>query len=346
MAAETRRQPLMSTSTPTRQGIRFDWIISLFYCAFFFGVFLDAWAHSHGHVDDTFFTPWHAVMYGTFTGLALFVMRTIVLNYKLGQSLFKALPLGYGALLLGVGLFIVGGVGDLMWHTLFGIETDIEAIYSPSHLLLLAAMVLILGAPFRAAWLRRGDETPSLLQFFPALLSLVFMVSIIGVVGIPISPYFIPGALRFGGSMGGNGIGIYSAGMWIYSAVLIGAILFAMRRWRMPFGSLTFLFAAHSAILCVISDHFWFIPFAAAAGFAADLLALRLKLTGDSVNRTHFRLFAFIVPVILFSAVFAAVEIFMNVGWVIHVWAGTIVTTGFVGLLLSYLILPQPRPTE
>ena len=27
------------------------------------GFFLDGWAHTHGKVDQSFFTPWHAVLY-------------------------------------------------------------------------------------------------------------------------------------------------------------------------------------------------------------------------------------------------------------------------------------------
>jgi len=32
------------------------------------------------------------------------------------------------------------------------------------------------------------------------------------------------------------------------------------------------------------------------------------------------------------------------VWWSVHLWAGTIVLTGFVGLLLSMLLVPPPMP--
>jgi hypothetical protein len=28
------------------------------------GIFLDGWAHAHGRVDESLFTPWHAVLAG------------------------------------------------------------------------------------------------------------------------------------------------------------------------------------------------------------------------------------------------------------------------------------------
>ena len=36
------------------------------------GFFVDLWAHSHGRVDESFFTPWHAILYaaaGLFGGI-------------------------------------------------------------------------------------------------------------------------------------------------------------------------------------------------------------------------------------------------------------------------------------
>ena len=38
--------------------------MALISCAIVFGLYIDGWAHNHGFVDDSFFTPWHAVLYG------------------------------------------------------------------------------------------------------------------------------------------------------------------------------------------------------------------------------------------------------------------------------------------
>jgi hypothetical protein len=34
------------------------------------GLYLDGWAHNHGKVDNTFFTPWHAVFYSGYVAIA------------------------------------------------------------------------------------------------------------------------------------------------------------------------------------------------------------------------------------------------------------------------------------
>jgi hypothetical protein len=50
---------------------RFDWIMTALAAYFVSGLYLDGWAHTHGKVDQSFFTPWHAVLY---SGQLLMVM--------------------------------------------------------------------------------------------------------------------------------------------------------------------------------------------------------------------------------------------------------------------------------
>src|SRR5271166_2443779 len=40
----------------------FDWIMGILCCALVAGVVQDGWAHNHGKVDESFFTPWHAML--------------------------------------------------------------------------------------------------------------------------------------------------------------------------------------------------------------------------------------------------------------------------------------------
>jgi hypothetical protein len=41
----------------------------------------------------------------------------------------------------------------MAWHLVFGIETDVAALLSPTHLLLATGAALIVAGPLRAAWL-------------------------------------------------------------------------------------------------------------------------------------------------------------------------------------------------
>jgi WD40-like Beta Propeller Repeat len=129
-------------------------------------------------VDKTFFTPWHAVLYAAFVVVAAFLVFSLLRNHRKGYPWREALPPGYGLSLLGVMIFAAGGVLDMLWHMLFGIEVSVEALLSPTHLILAFGLVLIVTGPFRAARLRLpGERAYGWIQLLPALLSLTFVLS-------------------------------------------------------------------------------------------------------------------------------------------------------------------------
>ena len=139
-------------------GLRYDRLMSITSFLFVAGLFVDGWAHAHGKVDKTFFTPWHAVLYSGYLINAALLVGTLFINHARGLAWQKALPAGYELALVGVPFFAAGGVGDLIWHTLFGFETGIDQILSPTHLVLASSGVLIMTGAFRAA-MRRQDST-------------------------------------------------------------------------------------------------------------------------------------------------------------------------------------------
>ena len=110
----------------------FDWTMTILSAVFVGGLFLDGWAHTHGRVDETFFTPWHAALYSGFLATALFLWGGLVWGVRRGHRWAAALPDGYGLSLLGVALWFVGGPFDFAWHAVFGFEVNVEALMSPA----------------------------------------------------------------------------------------------------------------------------------------------------------------------------------------------------------------------
>ena len=157
-------------------GLGFDWAMMLLSSVFLGGLYLDGWAHNHDKVDVSFFTVWHAFFYSGFLLVALLLVTALLLNHRLGLPWREALPGGYQLSLLGTLVFAAGGVGDLLWHELFGIEKSVDALYSPSHLTLGLGLGLIVSGPLRAAWQRPGRRL-TWLQAAPALLSLAALIS-------------------------------------------------------------------------------------------------------------------------------------------------------------------------
>lgn len=149
---------MRNTSYPP-SSLTFDWIMAVLAALLMAGVIQDGWAHQHGLVDQSFFTPWHAIMYSCMVvnGIVLGVMGLI--NLRRGYTFRRGLPYGYWTSLIGVIVFATGGVFDLFWHTLFGIETDITGLVSVSHLWLALGGALVFVGPIRSIAHRYDEHT-------------------------------------------------------------------------------------------------------------------------------------------------------------------------------------------
>src|SRR5258708_601990 len=120
-SAQPRETPSAASTgkLPPLGGWRFDWMATALFTFLIGGVYLDGWAHNHGKVDTSFFTPWHAVLYSGLALVGIFLVVNLLLNHRKGYPWLEALPPGYGVSLLGLIVFGVGGVLDLIWHMLF-----------------------------------------------------------------------------------------------------------------------------------------------------------------------------------------------------------------------------------
>ncbi len=122
------------------------------------GLFIDGYAHSNIIDTETedFFTPWHGLFYSGFAFTAGWV-GFLMYQRRNPNGIRTWIPPGYGWAVVGVIAFGIGGIGDGIWHTKFGIEVGIDALLSPTHLLLLYGLILLLAAPLQAV-LRTGGS--------------------------------------------------------------------------------------------------------------------------------------------------------------------------------------------
>ena len=142
----------------------------------------------------------------------------------------------------------------------------------------------------------------------------------------------------FGQALGASGI-ILQAG------ILMGLVLLVIRRWgqTLAVGSFTLIFSLNATALSFFHDTYHLITAAAVAGATADLL---LKLLKPSMERpVMFRLFAFLVPVILNLIYFFELIITEGIWWSVHMWTGTVLLAGFAGWLISFILMPPYIPS-
>jgi hypothetical protein len=321
----------------------FDRLLSLLSCWFIGGLFVDGWAHSHGKVDNTFFTPWHAILYSGYFSMAIALIVVVWLNHNRGYSWQDSIPRGYLLSLLGVPLFTIAGVGDLIWHTLFGFEVGIEPLLSPTHLLLAFSATLMITGPVRAAWGRVEKDQPlGWRKLQPALFSLVAFLSLLTfftsfahpVVDVRLVTQFVTNDAKSRAA----------AGLLLQTIILMSTLFVALRRWQLPIGSMTLLISLNAALMTVFADTYLLIPGALIAGIIADVLLWRLR---PSVKRVEaLRTFGMLVPIVYYSLYFATLGLTSGITWSIHLWLGSIVMSGVIGLLLSYVLVAPQVPLE
>src|SRR6266508_3553037 len=116
------------------------------------GLFLDGWAHNTRPQLETFFTPWHAMFYSGYVAAAAWMGWSVWSRHHAGTAWRDAVPAGYGPAVAGLALFAVSGLGDMAWHLAFGIEQDVAALLSPTHLGLFTGGFLVVTAPLRSVW--------------------------------------------------------------------------------------------------------------------------------------------------------------------------------------------------
>jgi hypothetical protein len=329
-----------TTRESPRSSMKFDRLMSILVCWFVGGLFIDGWAHNHGLVDKTFFTPWHALLYSGYTANAALLTFTFVRNRLQGQRWSEAIPDGYQLALLGVPVFAIAGVGDLIWHTLFGFEVGIEPLLSPTHLLLAFSAILIMSGPLRAAMRRDTPvESQNWATLLPAILSMTAVLSVFTFFTSFVNPFVQTWTLQATFDEGKE-LGI--ASVLCLAGIQMGLVLVALRRWKLPMGTLTLVFTINVALMGVFNDNYPLIPVATLAGLIADLLLWWLK--PSTARPEALRLFAFSVPVIFYLCYFVPIILTIGITWKIHLWLGSCIMAGLIGLGLSYLMVPPRSP--
>jgi len=328
-------------------SISLDWAMAICTCVITFGLFIDGWAHNHDKVDDSFFTPWHALLYGSIAAAGLLLIYTHFRNVGRGHRWRQALPYGYGLSLAGFFIFATGGVADLIWHETFGFEEGLEALLSPSHLLLAVSGLLIMTGPIRAMW-RRSDTEQSWRGLLPALLPFACVTSVFTfftTFAAVTSEFIALTGARPDDTTLTDVYGIVSLVM--HANILLAVVLFMARRWRLPFGAVTLLFVVNMLLMTWMhvleAGDFIFVISAGAAGLLGDWLLRR-----DALDETlSFRRFAIIVPFVYCLGALLMTQILgTNVWgtgglwWLIHMWLGVPLLAAAFGYGLSMLMRP------
>jgi hypothetical protein len=312
------------------------------------GLFVDGWAHHELPELETFFTPWHALLYSGLAATAGWIALTAVRHRGRARGR-RAIPPGYGLGVLGAATFGVAGLSDLAWHTVFGIERNLAALLSPPHLALALSAGLMLTTPARALWrteLSGHDQRVSFTRALPVLLSVALTAAIASFFLAYLSTFQSDVAARPPASgASGEGLQVMSevvglASVLVTNALLVGAVLLLARRWTLPFGAATFVVVT-VALLNSLEHSFEsgeLLLSALAGGLVTDLALRSQSLV---VRRHRLAIVGLLLPAALWSAYFAASALSGDLAWPAELWSGAILLACLSGLALSALATPS-----
>jgi hypothetical protein len=310
------------------------------------GLFLDGWAHDNNK-PETFFTPWHGVLYSGFVAAAAAALAVAWRSQRPGAAWWSSLPRGHGLTLGALVLFALGAFGDLVWHEAFGFEVALEALLSPTHLVLLVSGLVALSAPLRAAWMASDASPRSLREFAPTVLSLALLVALVGFFLLYLSPFVNDAAgARFdrvaaaphdhpSTEVGELQQILGVASILVTTVLLVVPIHLVLRRWRPPPGTFALLVGVVVALFVGLDEfsQAGLLPAGLIAGAAADVV----------VRRGWTALAGVAATVAMWLAYFGLYQLTVGtVAWSAELWAGTVTLAGLVAAAIALLTARLP----
>ena len=293
------------------------------------GGYVDAWAHRHlASSLETFFTPWHGLLYGAALATGAWLGLEILAARRTLGSWRVAIPTGYELAVVGFGLVLVGGVGDVVWHTLFGIERSVDALLSPTHLVLAAGFFLVVTAPARA-WLGRSQAADRLVP--PAAIAAV----VLGVAALAFITQFVnPFADYWPTDNRGASLTIGIAAIVIQSGILAGGVV--ALSWLGPIrpGSILLLFAGPAVLAAGAADTWFALPAAVTAAVVAEILTAG---GGGRLAGSRLRWTVAIGLAVLWATYEAVLGAAYGLVWSAHAIGGAVLIGSVSGWLVAWL---------
>lgn len=331
-------------------SVREDLVTTAFGVWLVLGLFTDGWAHLNRPGLETFFTPWHGVLYSGFVASALWLGVLALRGRRRGRPWTRALPLGYRLAALGVLLFGIGGVSDMAWHLAFGVEVGIDALLSPTHLMLLIGGALVLTSALRAGWARPIRPGPgSARAELPAVLSLSLLTALGAFFLLYVSVFAGAAAAveltRIPEGAPGHEVAELPAvaglaGYLITTALLVAPVLLAQRVGRRPTGTIVLLVGVPSWLSASVAG---FSPYGVTAATAVTLAALLVEVVAAWIDRSRLRratrlpVIAATLPLLIWPAQILAVAVTDGVRWPVELWSGVVLLSTLMAASLGVM---------
>ncbi len=286
--------------------------------------------------------------YSGFISAGLWSLWALWRRRQPGRSLRQTAPAGHLITLAGFGLFGVGGVGDLLRHEIFGIEANVEALLSPTHLLLMVGSAIALSAPLRTM-LRSSATVVSWNEFLPTLLSLTLLTAVGAFFLGYLSPFGTTAAQFSNATTHTHDLSRLTPAIaaelrenWalgsflVTSIVLVLPAVFVRRHWQTARGTFLLLYGFLFLLYAGTSDfEQW--PVIGAG------LVVGIVVDASIQHRLPAWLLGASIPISVWSIYFLVFELQRGLAWSPELWVGVTLISGLLGGLMGALATDWSR---
>jgi hypothetical protein len=353
-------------------------------------MFFDGRGHNNETGQESFFSIAHLFLYGGLTVVGLWI-GALVTRYQIQGGVdprktlipdLKLIPVGYGVAISGLITLGIGGPADLIWHSAYGFEVGVDAIYSPPHLALFFGGLLLCSTGIRSMWAKQ-DIVLDFKGFLPVLLSTILFIGVAGFITMYLSAFmtnvtptsdFVNDYARFkdthddqsislNGGLTGYGDDLWPyyyysashgiASMIVTTLVLLGPILLLLRRWSVPFGAVTVIFLGYGLLVNIMSEYrdiVLIVPLII-TGLAIDFLQKRFggQRADGRLTLGGIRAIGPAAAAVLWISYYAVLALDKGIGWEPTLWVGAVIVGIMTGFGVAFLIAPPsygPRLVE
>jgi hypothetical protein len=252
----------------------FDWLVVTLSAVLLFGAYFTAYAYviKQGVLVQPAATIGQSTVLAALLGVVALMFAEFLYSVRRGRPWNQALPEGYIGSLAAALIFGLAWLVDTQFWTpdLSGpTALGLDALFTPPHLIEIAAAAVIVSGPLRAA-ARRGESRAG----WAILLSSAFLLSVITFATQFMHPLIDPWGLTdytFKGSAAAwvqENLGV--ASVLAQALILASTALLLNSGFRLPTGSLTFVFLVNGALVTTTKLNYEWLPVMLATGIAGD----------------------------------------------------------------------------
>lgn len=325
------------------------------------GAYIDKWYHLHyGFAIESFITWPHALLYGGWGATSLVAMVYLIESWQLGIPRDSLVPPGFRAVLIGVGLFGMGGIFDFGWHAAYGFEVRQEALLTPAHLWLDIAFLVTVCGLLRYALHRRGAAGAP--TYRPRSVDLPVMAGI-GFIFSAVMwnlTFIAPLSIDFAAAGANTGhLAAYERVTWgtetaqiagtaallLHSVILALFVVGPLRHLRLPGGTIAVVLLYEGIEIAAVTGFWLALPAVAGAAIVGEAIWARLQQGGRESLAGEFGYWVLggAVPAAQWALYLALLAAFGGgVVWTAHLVAGLPAMAALYGAIAALLIAP-PR---